>query len=140
MTLMLEARPELKALEPVAMDSPHAIMEGLSQIENALAMLQPFYTWAAYWKTKYKDQVDRVSTRMYADTTGTIPERKSQVAATLAMDASGIMDKYGEACSEFARYDKAFEVLDSRRSILQSALKIHLAEATQSRFGKGGGE
>lgn len=139
MNAMVEARPEFKPPAPVQMDSPASIMEGLGEIENALAILQPFYTWAAYWKTKYKDQVDRMTTRLFGNTKeGTIPERKAQVQALLEMDPDDIMGKYGEACAEFARYDKAFEVLDSRRSILQSALKVHTAELTASKFGQGG--
>lgn len=140
MNAMVEVRPDFKPPQAVQMDSPASIMEGLGEIENALAILQPFYTWAAYWKTKYKDQVDRLTTRLFGNTKeGTIPERKAQVQGLLEMDEGDIMGKYAEACAEFARYDKAFEVLDSRRSILQSALKIHLAEASQSRFGQGGG-
>jgi hypothetical protein len=122
--------------DPVDTSSPVAICERLGDIEDRLAFVTNELSRAAYWRRKYKALIEIESKVLYAQTEGTIPEREAAVMRILAGDNSELPQKLGEADATYDRYAKEFEGLDTRRSILQSTLKMHLREQ-EPRFGEG---
>ncbi len=116
--------------------SPTAIIARLAVIEDEMAFVTNQLARAAYWRTKYKGEIDVASDVFYPRTAGTIPERKSQLTAMLVNDVSRLPEKFNEAEATYQRYTREFDGLDSRKSILQSCLKVHTRES-EPRFGSG---
>jgi hypothetical protein len=118
----------------VDIDSPAAICNRLGQIEDRLAFVTNEVSRAAYWRKKYSTHLDRLGANLYPQTSGTIPERKFELEKLLGLDPA--TDSLAEAEAQYAKYAKEFEGLDTRRSILQSCLKVHTREQ-EPRFGEG---
>lgn len=120
--------------DPIDTDNPAAICDRLGAIEDELAFVGNELSRAAYWVKKYDRQIDELASNLYPRTTGTIPERKHALDALVALDP--LSAKLNEAEAQYAKYTKDFVTLDSRRSVLQSCLKMHTREQ-EPRFGEG---
>ena len=123
---------------PIDTDDPVAISHRLGEIEDELAFIGPKLSSAAYWLKKLTGQIQLDSQLAYAGTEGTIPEREAKVAMILAGDVEQLPQKLILAEATYARYCKQFEVLDTRRSILQTAMKPHVKDQ-EARYGQGAG-
>lgn len=123
---------------PIDTDDPVAISHRLGEIEDELAFLGTELSSAAYWLKKLKGQIQLDSQMAYLSTEGTIPEREAKVAMILAGDPTELPQKLILAEATHARYKQQFEILDTRRSILQTAMKPHVKDQ-EPRYGQGAG-
>lgn len=122
---------------PIDMSSPAAICDRLGRIEDELAFVSNELARAAYWVKKLKGTIDlQLKVVAYPQTSGTIPERESQALSLLANSPEQLPEKLVRAEAAYAHYKQQFEGLDSRRSILQSGLKVHTREQ-DPQFGNG---
>lgn len=123
--------------DPIDTTNPAAICDRLGQIEDELAFVSNELARAAYWVKKYKGTIDlQMKVVAYPQTSGTIPERESQALAILVNSPEQFPEKLVRADAAHAHYKQQFEGLDSRRSILQSCLKMHTREQ-DPQFGNG---
>jgi hypothetical protein len=120
---------------PVDTDDPVAICARLAEIEDELALLQPKLARAAHWRERYTRDLERVTGSIRPEGSNT-EERKFSIAQHLEQNYAPVLDAQTRAEAEYAQHTKAFDLLDSRRSILQSCLKRHLREQ-EPRHGQG---
>lgn len=122
---------------PVDTTDPHAIAQRLASIEDALARLQSVAAEIAYQRIVRRHALDEAEKSI--EPQGANAEaRKHHVASVLGAKFPNEVAAKVEAEAHYAACEKAHELLDSRRSILQSALKLHLREQ-EARFGQGAG-
>ncbi len=126
------AEPNAPAYTPAPVDTtdPHAICARLAVIEDELAYVSNQLARAAFWRKSYNDERTNLEQELYAQTEGTIPERKAQLHSLLLSDPGGLLGRQSVAEAKYAQYSKTFDGLDTRRSILQSCLKVHVREQT----------
>lgn len=120
--------------DQVDTDSATAICQRLAKIEDRLAFVTNEVARCAYWRKKHTSHLAKLAANLYPQTTGTIPERKAATDKLLALDPAS--DSLEEAEAQYAKYRQEWDGLDSRRSILQSCLKVHTGER-EPRFGEG---
>lgn len=121
---------------PVDTTNPVSICDRLAEIEDEVAFISNELARAAYWRKKYSKEIETLTLVFYAQTSGTIPERKAQVGALIAGDNGRLPDKLASAEANYAKFNALFEGRDTQRSILQSILKTHGREQ-DPRFGEG---
>ena len=123
---------------PVDTDSPVEICQRLAVIEDDMARLQPALAEAAFRRLTHDDYIDQVQAAIKPEGANA-EERKHSVAAVMQDKYGAVLDERAKATAAFRACEKAFEVLDSRRSILQSMLKLHLREQ-EPKHGQGAGQ
>jgi hypothetical protein len=113
----------VRGLGPIDTDDPVAICARLGEIEDELAMLQPKLSRAAHWRVRYADDIARVIGSLRPQGANAEERKFNQAQHLEAHYGEALLDKKTAADAEYAQHTKTFDLLDARRSILQSCLK-----------------
>jgi excisionase family DNA binding protein len=135
---------ETYVADPVDTDDAAAICTRLAHIEDRIAFVTNQLSRADYWRAKLKDHKERTIASLLPDAEGrTEKERIATIERSFEIEddetGKSLNDQLAEADAVHAQYMREFNGLDTRRSILQSALK-RLSRDQEPMYGQGAGQ